>query len=166
MFAAAVAVLGGGDPAAREGRDAERLLRTVRDRYLAGLEALGEHTSAREVAAQDAERLVVKVKALRLLLPRLGEEMDGTVSATLGAGLFVALDGLPVDGFVERERLPADRYDLGPRGHSLAGRKRGTRFTLGQRVRVRIERISLVHRELDLSLVGGALAAVPKEGRP
>ncbi len=166
VFAQAVGVLGGGDPAARARRDAERLLRTVRDRYRAGLEELGEHTSAREVAAQDAERLVVKVKALRLLLPRLGEEMDGTVSATLGAGLFVALDNLPVDGFVERERLPADRYDLGPRGHSLAGRRRGTRFSLGQRVRVRIERISLVHRELDLSLVGGALAAKPKEGRP
>jgi hypothetical protein len=35
---------------------------------------------------------------------------------------------------------------------------------LGQRVRVRIERISLLHRELDLTLVGGALVAAPKEG--
>jgi ribonuclease R len=164
VFAAAVAALGGGSDAHRAQADSERLLRPVRDRYRPGLEELGDETSAREVAAQDAERLVVRVKALRLLLPRLGEEMDGMVVATLGAGMFVQLDPVPVEGFVRRERLPADRYDLGPRGHSLAGRRRGTRFALGQRVRVRIERISLLDRELDLELVGGALTVGPREG--
>jgi len=108
---------------------------------------------------------VLRIKALRLLLPYLGQEQDGMVTATLGSGLFVLLDEVPVDGFVRRENLPADRYDRGPRGHSLAGRRRGTRFALGQRVRVRIERISLLHRELDLTLVGGALTAAPKEGK-
>jgi ribonuclease R len=163
VLASAVAALGGGGDLERTQADSERLLEPLRERYRPGLEELGELTSAREVAAQDAERLVLRVKALRLLLPRLGEEMNGMVVATLGAGLFVLLDPVPVDGFVRREHLPFDRYDLGPRGHSLAGRRRGTRFALGQRVRVRIERISLLHRELDLSLVGGALAA-PKEG--
>jgi len=107
---------------------------------------------------------VLRIKALRLLLPYLGQEQDGMVVAALGSGMFVLLDEVPVDGFVRRENMPADRYDLGPRGHSLAGRRRGTRFALGQRVRVRIERISLLHRELDLTLVGGALLAAPKEG--
>jgi ribonuclease R len=156
---AAVAALGDGSSAAREGGDAGRLLAPVLDRYRPGLEELGQLATAREIVAQDAERTVVRVKGLRLLIPRLGEEMDGVVTATLPTGLFVSLDEVPVDGFVERERLPADRYDLGPRGHSLAGRRTGLHFALGQRVRVRIERVSVLHRELDLSIVGGALKA-------
>jgi ribonuclease R len=103
------------------------------------------------------------VKGLRLLVPRLGEELDGVVTATLPTGLFVTLDDVPVDGFVGRERLPSDRYDLGPRGHSLTGRRTRARFALGQRVRVRIERVSVLHRELDLTIVGGALLASPRE---
>ncbi len=164
VFRAAVEALGGGSDEHRAQADSERLLRPVRDRYRPGLDQLGEETSAREVVAQDAERVVLRVKALRLLLPQLGKEMDGMVVATLGAGMFVQLDPVPVEGFVRRERLPADRYDLGPRGHSLAGRRRGTRFALGQRVQVRIERISLLDRELDLTLVGGALSLGPREG--
>jgi ribonuclease R len=164
VLIAAVAALGGGGEAERTQVDSERLLQPVRERYRPGLEALAEETSAREAAAQDAERIVLRIKALRLLLPYLGQEQDGMVVAALGSGMFVLLDEVPVDGFVRRENMPADRYDLGPRGHSLAGRRRGTRFALGQRVRVRIERISLLHRELDLTLVGGALMAAPKEG--
>jgi ribonuclease R len=157
VLLAATAALGDGGSGGRRRPDADRLLAVVRDRYGADLEGLADTTSAREIMAQTAERLVMRVKALRLLVPRLGDEMEGMVTGTLVAGLFVVLDEVPVDGFVARERLPADRYDLGPRGHSLAGRRKGTRFAIGQRVRVRIERLSVLHRELDLSIVGGAL---------
>ncbi len=165
VLLAARQALGGGTSAARRQPNAEGLLAPVRQRFRAGLEELGELTTAREITAQDAERTVVRVKALRLLLTRLGEEMDGIITAALPTGLFVALDEVPADGFVERERLPADRYDIGPRGHSLTGRRTGSHYALGQRVRVRIERVSLLHRELDLSIVGGALKAPPREGR-
>jgi ribonuclease R len=165
VLLAAMDALGDGGPRARRRADQEDLLRPVRDRYRPGLEELATATSAREVLAQDAERLVMRVKALRLLARRLGDDMDGVVTATLTSGLFVTLDEVPVDGFVARERLPADRYDLGARGYSLAGRRTGTRFALGQRVRVRIDRLSVLHRELELTIVGGALKAPPGEGR-
>ncbi len=166
VLIAAMDALGDGGPRARRRADAEGLLQTVRDRYRPGLEELARATSAAEVAAADAERLVVRIKALRLLIPRLGEELNGMVTAALPTGLFVTLDEVPVDGFVARERLPFDRYDLGSRGHSLTGRRTGTRFALGQRVRVRIERLSVLHRELDLTIVGGALKALPGESSP
>jgi ribonuclease R len=156
VLLAAVEALGGGDGKARSQEQADRLLAPVRERFAPGVEELGELATAREITAQDAERTVVRVKGLRLLLPRLGDVMEGMVTGTLPAGLFVLLDDVPVDGFVERERLPADRYDIGPRGHSLSGRRSGARFALGQRVKVRIERVSVLHRELDLSIVGGA----------
>ena len=165
VLVAAVAALGDGGPRARRRADREDLLRPVRERYRPGLDELAAATSAREVAAAEAERLVVRVKALRILARRLGDEMAGMVTATLPTGLFVTLDEVPVDGFVARERLPADRYDLGARGHSLAGRRTGTRFALGQRVRVRIDRLSVLHRELELTIVGGALGAPPGETR-
>jgi ribonuclease R len=165
VLIAAIAALGGGSAAARRRSDAGRLLEPVRGRFRPGIEDLGVVTTAREVAAQDAERTVVRVKGLRLLIPRLGEEMDGIVTATLPAGFFVTLDEVPVDGFVARDRLPTDRYDLGPRGYSLSGRRTGIRFALGQRVRVRIERVSVLQRELDLSIVGGAVRAALREGK-
>ncbi len=165
VLLAAAEALGDGGPRARRRADREDLLRPVRDRYRPGLEELAAAASAREVVAADAERLVMRVKALRLLAHRLGDEMSGMVTATLPAGLFVTLDEIPVDGFVARERLPADRYDLGARGHSLAGRRTGTRFALGQRVHVRIERLSVLRRELELTIVGGALEASPGEAR-
>ena len=116
-------------------------------------------TSGRELDAQRAERFALRVKVLRLLAPRLGEVENGQIATVTGAGFEVQLDDYPIRGWVTRERLPADRYGLGPRGHSLEGRRHRAVFAVGQRLRVRLEGISIEQRELELGVVGAVLPA-------
>jgi ribonuclease R len=156
VLLAAVAALGGGDAAARESARAERRLRPVRGAYGAQAVELAEHTSGRELDAQRAERLALKVKLLRMLAPRLGEIESGRIATVTGAGMGVLLDDYPIEGWVSLERLPGDFYRLGSRGQSLEGRRHGAVFAVGQQVRARLERVSVVERELELALVGRA----------
>ncbi|MGD8394615.1 MAG: RNB domain-containing ribonuclease, partial [Candidatus Eiseniibacteriota bacterium] len=159
VLLAATAALGGADEAARRAPEANRLLRPVRTRFSVEQERLAEQTSGREREAQQAERLAIRLACLRLLADRLGTVVRGRVAEVSGAGLTVLLDELPVEGWVARERLPRDRYDLGRRGHSLEGRRSGEVFAIGQRLQVQIERVSIVERELELGIVGGAQAS-------
>jgi ribonuclease R len=156
VLLAAADALGGADEAARRAPEAELRLRTVRTRFSVAQEPLAEQTSGRERDAQRAERLAIRVACLRLLEERLGAVVRGRVAEVTGAGLTVLLDGLPVEGWVARERLPADRYDLGRRGQSLEGRRGGQVFAIGQRLEVQVERVSVLERALELGIVGGA----------
>ena len=117
------------------------------------LATLGEHCSEREVRAATAERELTKVKLLEYLSHRLGEEMDAVITGVEEYGLFAQGIELPAEGFVHVRTLADDfyRYDRG--SHTLAGSREGNQYRLGDIVRVKIERVDVDRRELDLALV-------------
>ncbi|MDH4198507.1 MAG: ribonuclease R, partial [Candidatus Aminicenantes bacterium] len=99
------------------------------------LEPAARHTSARERAADEAERDLVTWRILRLLKTRLGEEFAGTVVEITKAGLIVELDDYFVDGLLPYQALDGDYY-VRKNAKSLRGRRRGRTFDLGDRLRV------------------------------
>jgi ribonuclease R len=116
------------------------------------LAALARACTATEQTAADAERESVKVKALRMLEPRLGEHMDGMITGFLPAGFFVELEEIPVEGFVRLSLYVEDRFDLDASGVRMVGRRTRHRFTLGDQVRVTVARVDVPARECDLAL--------------
>jgi len=119
-----------------------------------GLVQLGGECSDLERRAEAAERELVKLKLLNFLKSRIGEELDAVVTGVEPFGLFVQGLGLPAEGLVPIDTLPDDAYRYDRASHTLAGRRAGQTFRLGDRVRVAVARVDTERRELDFRLVG------------
>jgi len=119
-----------------------------------GLVQLGGDCSDLERRAEAAERELVKLKLLNFLKSRIGEEMDAIVTGVEAFGLFVQGLGLPAEGLVPIDSLPDDAYRYDRASHTLAGRRPGQTFRLGDRVRVAVARVDVDRRELNFRLVG------------
>ena len=116
-------------------------------------------SSGREQTAQEAERESTRVKALRFVEDRLGEEHEGTITGVVPAGVFVELEDIPVDGFLRVSAWVDDDFRMDEAGVRLVGRRSRRKFSLGDRVTVRLARIDIAARELELALEG------PRAGR-
>jgi ribonuclease R len=116
------------------------------------LEGLAERCSGTEQNATDAEREAVKVKSLRVLEGRLGEEASGIITGFVPAGFFVELDDDPAEGFVRVAEYLDDHFRLDPAGVRMVGRRTHRRFSLGDAVRVIVARVDVPARECDLAL--------------
>ena len=118
-----------------------------------GLPQLGEQCSQLERRAEAAERELVKLKLLNFLATRIGLEMEAVVTGVEPFGLFVQGLEIPAEGLVPLDSLPDDAYRYDRASHTLAGRRAGQSFRLGDRLRVAVARVDLDRRELDFRLV-------------
>jgi ribonuclease R len=119
----------------------------------AELALLAETCSAAEQVATEAEREAVRVKGLRHLEARLGEEASGIITGLIPQGFFVELADVPVEGFVRVSLYLDDRFTLDPSGVRMIGQRTRRRFTLGESVRVVVARVDVPARECDMALV-------------
>jgi ribonuclease R len=115
--------------------------------------ALGDLCSEREQRAEQAERELIKVKLLNYLSTKIGEQMDAVVTGVEDFGLFVQGVELPAEGLIHVNSLQDDYYHYDDRTHTLAGRRAGNAFRLGDVVRVEIAHVDVDRRELDYRLV-------------
>ena len=67
--------------------------------------------------------------------------------------MFVELDGIYVEGLVHITALPVDYYHFDPVGHRLNGERQGKSYRLGNRVKVRVMRVSVDDKKIDFELV-------------
>ena len=119
------------------------------------IERNSAHCSMTERRADDATRDAVVWLKCEYMSDRVGEEFDGVVSGVAPFGLFVMLGDLHVDGLVHVSSLSNDYYQFEPRHHRLIGDRSGRVYNLGDAVRVRVTRVNLDERKIDLEMVGG-----------
>ncbi len=117
-------------------------------RWGENLEQWAGHCSSTERKAEEAEREITKLKLLRHLDDRRDEVMDGVVTGVEEFGLFVQLKELLLDGLIHVRNLADDFYKLDRKRMALVGR-RGNVYRVGTEIKVRIERIDFLKRELD-----------------
>ena len=127
--------------------------------------ALGEQCSMTERRADDATRDVVAWLKCEYLQDRVGEVFDGVVSAVTGFGMFVELVDVYVDGLVHVSSLERDYYHFDPVKQRLVGERSGNGFHLGDKVLVRVARVSLDDKKIDLEIVEGSSRAKRRSAR-
>ncbi|MBI3710701.1 MAG: ribonuclease R [Proteobacteria bacterium] len=125
---------------------------------------IATHLSLTERRAAAAERDAIDRYAAAWLADRVGAQFSGRISGVTRFGLFVALDGLGVDGLVPIRTLPNDFYAHDPARHELRGRRTRRVFTLGQAVEVRLASSDPTTGPLIFDLLDAARPARP-EGR-
>lgn len=117
------------------------------------LTILGEHCSDREQNAEQAERELTKLKLLTYFNDKVGQEMEAVITGVESFGLFVQGIEIPADGLVPLSGMPDDHYYVDDRAKCLMGRKSKNLYRLGDPVLVKIDRVDLEKRELDLKLI-------------
>jgi ribonuclease R len=110
-------------------------------------------TSRTERNADAAENELIEWKKIGFMGDRLGEEFDGLIVSVHPFGFFVELNELFVDGLVQVESLGGDDYRFLERKQILKGERHGRIFKLGDRVRVRVNRVNPFLLQIDFSLV-------------
>ncbi len=107
-------------------------------------------SSMTEKNAAEAERDVDALYIVGYMQDKTGEEYDATVSGVTGAGLFAELENA-VEGFLPLEALPDDYYEFLETHYILKGMRNA--FTLGQKVRVRVDGVDWGARKVLFGLV-------------
>ena len=119
----------------------------------AEVDAFCAHCSTNERRADDATRDVMAWLKCEFMRHRIGESYTATVGAVVGFGLFVELDGLYVEGLVHISSLKNDYYIHEAKLHRLRGERGGRVYGLGQKLRVKVVRVDLDERKIDLEVV-------------
>lgn len=120
---------------------------------LGELELIAEESSERERAADAAEKEIDEWRKAVFMAEHLGEEFDGMIINVRDFGFFVELDDFFIEGLVPVATLTDDFYIFDERRHTLTGRSRRRQFKLGDRVRVRVDRVNVDRHLVDFSVV-------------
>src|SRR5215510_11145284 len=120
---------------------------------LGELELIAEESSERERAADAAENEIDEWRKAVFMAERLGDEFDGMIVNVRNFGFFVELDDFFIEGLVAVATLTDDYYHFDERRHTLTGRSGRRRFKLGDRVRVRVDRVNVDRHLVDFSVV-------------
>jgi hypothetical protein len=110
------------------------------------MRAAATAASERERAAIAVEREVVDLYRALCMQHQVGEIFDGTISAVVGSGAFVTLDQPFVDLLVRFDSMGPDHYEFSQDEISVVGLRSGDRITLGDRIRVRVDDVSVLRR--------------------
>jgi ribonuclease R len=133
------------------------------------IEAHCLHCSTTERRADDATRDVMVWLKCEYMRHHLGESFTGVVSSVVGFGLFVQLEGLYIEGLVHISSLKNDYYVHEPKMHRLRGERSGRVYGIGEKLRVKVVRVDLDERKIDLEPVEEASAGKSpgkRQGKP
>ncbi len=113
-------------------------------------EALGRHCSETERRADDASRDVETWLKCYYMRDHVGGTFSGTITGVVPFGLFVTLDDYFVDGLVHISELGRDYFQFDGARHMLLGERTGKRYRLADRLTVKLVRVDLDTRKIDL----------------
>jgi len=130
-------------------------------------DALGVHCSANERRADEASRDVENWLKCFFMQDKIGEEYTGTIAGVTTFGIFVQLDELFVEGLVHVTELGADYFQYDEARHVLRGERSGQSYGLTDKVTVKVARVDLESRKIDLTLASapGAESSGDDAGR-
>ncbi|MFW5805264.1 MAG: ribonuclease R [Bacteroidales bacterium] len=116
-------------------------------------EALCEHSSDMEQKAVSAERASVKFKQAEFLKERIGNEYDAIISGVKEWGLFAEIKENGCEGLIPVKSLYDDFYYYDEDNYQLVGKHKGRNFMLGDEVKIKIEKVNVQKKQVDMSLV-------------
>lgn len=117
------------------------------------LHELGNDTSFTERRAGEAERELLEWKKVKFMQDRVGDEFDALIISTAKFGFFVELTELFVEGLVPIETLPGDHFQYHENGRKVIGERSRKMYSIGDQVRVRLDRADVIERKLNFAVV-------------
>lgn len=117
------------------------------------LEEQCKHASEREQVAAEAERASIKYKMVEFMQDKVGSEFDGSISGVTEWGMYVEITETKIEGMVPLREMTDDYYYFDEEHFCIRGRKHRMKYTLGDKVRIRVLRANMERKQLDYALV-------------
>ena len=121
------------------------------------LHSIAEESSQAERRADEAERGLMEWKKMKFMERRIGEDFDGLIISVTKFGFFVELTDLFVEGLVPLNTLDSgdknDRYTYHEDTRQIIGQRSRKTYSLGDRVRVLVDRIDPVEKKIQFAVV-------------
>ncbi len=118
---------------------------------IAKYQRLSMESSEREIEAAEAERSSIKYKQVEYMSEGVGQEFDGVVSGVSEWGVYVEEVETKADGMVRLKDMTDDFYELNEKIYAIVGQKTGKKYSLGDKVRVKLMNADLDRKTLDFA---------------
>ena len=123
---------------------------------VAELHEIAEESSQSERRADDAERELMEWKKVKFMQDRIGEDFDSLITSVTKFGFFVELTDMFVEGLVPLNTLTDDYYTYHENTRQIIGQRSRKTYSLGQRIRVLVDRIDPVEKKIQFALLDEA----------
>jgi ribonuclease R len=117
-----------------------------------GLDRIADECSQSERHAADAERELVEWKKVKFMAERVGQDFDALIISTAKYGIFVELVDLFIEGLVPMDTLPGDEYAYRENVRKVVGKRTRREFSIGDKLRVILDRVDANERKLQFSI--------------
>jgi ribonuclease R len=126
------------------------------------LEAQCRHCSDQERRAMENERAANKYKQVEFMQAYVGEDFDAIISGVANFGFWAETVEHKCEGMVSLTDLAEyDEFVYNEGEYALVGRHTGHRFSMGDKVRVRVESANLAKIQINYAIM--ELPAQPKK---
>ena len=112
---------------------------------------VADHSSAKERSSIDCEREVEDMKMAQYMEGHIGEEFEGMISSVMSFGMFVELDNL-IEGLVSIKDMKGF-FNYDEDRMTLTNEKSHVKYTIGERIKVRVIRASKEAKTVDFEIV-------------
>jgi ribonuclease R len=109
-------------------------------------------SSEKEIQATEAERESIKYKQTEYMADHVGEIYEGIISGVSAWGIYVVVNETLTEGMVHISKLGQDYFKLDEKNYSIVGERTGQKFSLGDKVKIKVEKIDLDRKNIDFSL--------------
>ena len=114
---------------------------------------LCDDSSERELEAAEAERSSIKYKQVEYMQDKIGEEFDATVSGVSEWGVYVEEVNTKAEGMVKLRDMNDDFYELDKKLYAIVGQKTGKKYSLGDKVKVKLVGSDSERKTLDFQFI-------------
>jgi ribonuclease R len=125
----------------------------IEQNEIAKYQHLSDDATEREIEAAEAERASIKYKQVEYMTEHVGEEFDATVSGVSDWGVYVEEVNTKAEGLVRLKDMTDDFYEVDKKTYAVIGKKTGNKYSLGDKVRVRLTAADPERKTLDFSFV-------------
>ena len=112
---------------------------------------IADNSSKKERESIECERDVESMKMAEYMEDHIGEEFIGMVSGVANFGMFIQLDNM-VEGLVHVSEMK-DFFHYDEVAQTLTGERSKLKFSLGDRVRVRVTRACKEEKAIDFEVI-------------
>ncbi|MFH1626987.1 MAG: RNB domain-containing ribonuclease, partial [bacterium] len=111
------------------------------------------HSTEQEIKASEAERNGKKYKQIEFMLDKIGNIFDGIITGVTEWGIYAEDIETKVEGMIKFSSLNNDFYKLDAKNYSIIGEKTNKKYSLGQKIKIKLVSADLDKRQIDYVLV-------------
>ena len=109
--------------------------------------------SQQEIKASKAERDSIKYMQTKYMSERIGVTFEGIISSVTDFGMFVEITNTGCEGLIKMRDIPGDYYYFDEENYCLKGTNTEQIYQLGYTVKVKVRKVDIFKKEIDLTLL-------------